>query len=116
MKAMRELPAQHGTDLRPTGIGSAKPRSGAGSRSAYSNSPPISRLVAASMTTARGLSQRLQPRGEIGRPAYDRLFMRGALPEHVADHDEAGGDPDPGLQRRSDIQAGHGLDQIEPGL
>ena len=36
----------------------------------------------------------LQPRGEIGRVADDRLLLRRPLPYHVADDDEAGRDPD----------------------
>ena len=58
-------------------------------------------LSTASRTTIRRLrdyeasrlGQSLQPRGKIGRVADDRLFLRGALPDEIADDDDAGRSP-----------------------
>ncbi len=36
----------------------------------------------------------LQPGGEVRRFADDRLLLRRALADQVADHDQAGGNPD----------------------
>ena len=47
-----------------------------------------------------GPGERLQPRGEIGGFANDGALLRDADPDDFADHDEAGGDPDPCLHPR----------------
>ena len=44
------------------------------------------------------LGQRLQPRRQIGRLADDGLFLRRALSDEVADHDDAGRDADADLE------------------
>lgn len=44
------------------------------------------------------LGQRLQPRGQVGRIADDRLLLRRALPDEIADHDNAGRDADADLK------------------
>jgi hypothetical protein len=44
------------------------------------------------------LGQGLQPGGEVGRFANDRLFLRRALADQIADHHQPSGDPDPRLQ------------------
>ncbi len=41
---------------------------------------------------AARVGKALQPRGEIGRVADDRLFLRRASSHEIADDDEAGGD------------------------
>ena len=43
-----------------------------------------------------GRSEELKPRGEIGRLADDGTLLRGAEADDLADHDQAGRDPDPG--------------------
>ena len=48
---------------------------------------------------AVGLGEGLQPGGEIGRLADDGLLLRGAFADEIADHDEAGGDPDARRER-----------------
>ena len=54
-----------------------------------------------------GPGERLQPCGEIGGFANDRALLRGADPDDFADHDKAGGDPNPclhpGLVRQFDV-------------
>ena len=60
----------------------------------------------AAITKLARRSERLQPRGEIGRLADDRLFLRRALADQVADDHQPGGDPDARLQfGGSDIEA-----------
>ena len=48
-----------------------------------------------------GLGQLLQPGGKVGRLAGHRLLLRCAVPDEMADDDEAGGDPYPGRERLS---------------
>ena len=76
-----------------------KPLSDCGPRSRSSNISPTSRRVRSAMTTCAGLGQRLQARGEVRRLADDRLLLRGALADQVADDDQAGGDADARRQR-----------------
>ena len=45
-----------------------------------------------------GSSERLQPCREIGRLADNRLFLRRALADQIADDNQPGGDPDPHLE------------------
>jgi hypothetical protein len=45
------------------------------------------------------LGHLLQPGGEVGRLAGDRLLLRRAPPDEVADDDKARGDADPGRKR-----------------
>jgi hypothetical protein len=42
--------------------------------------------------------QRLQPGGEVGRLANDRLLLRGALADQIANDHQPGGDLDPRLE------------------
>ena len=46
-----------------------------------------------------GFGQGLQAGGEVGGLPDHRLLLRGTLADQVADHDQPGGDPDPGRQR-----------------
>ena len=48
---------------------------------------------------AAWLGQRLQPGREVRRLADYRLLLCRALADQLADHDQAGGDADPGRQR-----------------
>ena len=54
---------------------------------------------------AARISEALQPRGEIGRIADDRLLLRGASSDNIARDDESGRDPDP----HGELFAGPGL-------
>ena len=105
------------SDARRPRTGAAKPLSARGAEVASSNRPPSRRRVPSAMTTAPGLGQRLQARGEVRRLADHRLLARRALADQVADDDEAGGDPDPGGERLAGrrAQAGHGRGDGEPG-
>ena len=60
----------------------------------HSNRPPSSRRVRSAITTVPGLGERLQAGGQVRRLADDRLLLRRALADQVADHDQAGGDAD----------------------
>ena len=51
------------------------------------------------ITTAARLGERLQPGREVRGLADHRLLPRRALADQVADHDEAGRDPDPRRER-----------------
>ena len=82
---------------RQAGCGSAKPASCWGPRSSRSNSSPICCRVLAAMTSAVRRSERLQPRREIRGLADDRLFLRRALADQIADDHQPGGDADPHL-------------------
>ncbi len=64
-----------------------------------------------------GHGERLQARREVRRLADDRLLLRRAVADHVADNDSPRGDADPKLQRNVDLsmEMRHGLDQHEPG-
>jgi len=44
------------------------------------------------------LGQVLQPGGEVWRPAHDRLFLRRAFPDQIADDHQPSGDPDARLE------------------
>ena len=80
------------------GTGASKPLRVCGPSGFSSNAPPSSRRVDSAITTAARLGQRLQPRRQIGRVADDRLFLRRALSDEIADHDDAGRDADADLQ------------------
>ena len=56
-----------------------------------------------------GLGQRLQAGGQVRGLADDGLLARRALADQLADHDLAGGDPDPGRESPTvgGGQAGH---------
>jgi hypothetical protein len=61
------------------------------------------------------LGQGLQPGGEVGRLADDRLLLRRSLADQIADDHQPGGDADARLQLDGfDIEANDGLDQTEP--
>ena len=65
-----------------------------------------------------GVGEALQPRGEIGGVADDRLLLRRTLADEVADDHEAGGDADPRreLFARGSVQSRDHLDEFEPGV
>jgi hypothetical protein len=44
------------------------------------------------------LGQALQPRSQVWRLSDDRLLLRRAFADQIADHHQPGRDPDPGLQ------------------
>jgi hypothetical protein len=58
----------------------------------------------------------LQPGGEVWRFAHDRLFLRRALADQIADDDQPGGNADTGLElNRPDIEASDGIGEAQPG-
>ena len=67
---------------------------------------------------AARLGEALQPRGEIGRVADDRLLLRRPLPDDVADDDEAGRDPDAHREffARARLQPGDDLGDLQPRM
>ena len=88
--------------------------------------PPLTRLTALTRKQpSRRLcnhraprpGERLQPRGQIGGLAHDRLFLRRALPDDIANHHDAGGDADANLQTllRGRVELRDHSDDIEPG-
>jgi hypothetical protein len=80
-------------------------------KSRYSKKSPTSRRVAAAMTTAPGSARGLQSGGEVRRFADDRLLLRRAFADQIADDDQPGGDPDPRLQLdRFDIEPADSVD------
>ena len=53
----------------------------------------------------------MQPSGKVWRLADDRLFLRWACADQIADDHQPGGDPDPRLQLDgSDIEASDSVD------
>ncbi len=61
-------------------------------------------------------SERLQPRGEIGRLTDDRLLLRGALADQIADDHQPGGDSDPRLEIGGlNNEATHSVDRAQCG-
>jgi hypothetical protein len=64
-----------------------------------------------------GLGNRLQARGKVRRFADDGLSFRRTLGDQVADHDQAGCDADPGLERRrcGRLQPRNCGDDVEAG-
>jgi hypothetical protein len=57
----------------------------------------------------------LQPGGEVWRLANDRLFLRRAFADQIADDHQPGRDPDPRLQfNGSDVEATNRIDQTQP--
>ena len=67
---------------------------------------------------AARLGQRLQPGREVRRLADHRLLLRRTLADQIADHDEPGGDADPGRKRLAAgvVEPRHGRrTQREPG-
>src|SRR5215831_2642456 len=76
--------------------------------------------IADQPTRARGnddgvrLGQGLQPRGEVRCFADDRLLLRRALADQIADDHEPGGDADARLELDGpDIEATDGIDDAE---
>jgi len=58
----------------------------------------------------------LQPGGEVRRFTDDRLFLRRALADQIADNNEPGGDADARFELGGfDINATDSVDQAEPG-
>jgi hypothetical protein len=56
----------------------------------------------------------LQPGGEVWRLANDRLFLRRAFADQIADDHQPGRDPDPRLQfNGSDVEATNRIDQTQ---
>src|SRR6516162_6321 len=61
------------------------------------------------------LGQGLQPGGEVRGFADDRLFLRRALADQIADDHQTGGDPDPRLQLDgSDLEAADRVGYAKP--
>ena len=61
------------------------------------------------------LGQGLQPGGEVRRLADDRLLLRRAFADQIADDHQPGGDADAGLQLDGfDIEAADGVDHAQP--
>ena len=61
------------------------------------------------------LRQGLQPGGEVRRLPDDRLLLRRALPDQIADDDQPGGNPDARLELDGfDIEATDGVDRAQP--
>jgi len=59
----------------------------------------------------------LQPGGEVGRLADDRLFQRRAFADQVADDYEASRDPDPRSKLNGlDIEPTDGEGRIDPKI
>ena len=57
----------------------------------------------------------MQPGGEVRGFADDRLFLRRALADQIADDHQTGGDPDPRLQLDgSDLEAAHRVGYAKP--
>jgi hypothetical protein len=57
----------------------------------------------------------LQPCGEVRRLADDRLLLRRALADQIADDNQPGGDPNPRVELRGcDIEAADGVDRAQP--
>ena len=62
------------------------------------------------------LGQGLQAGGEVRRFADDRLFLRRAFADQIADDDQPGGNPDPRLELGGfDIEAADSVDDAQPG-
>ena len=63
------------------------------------------------------LGQPLQPRGQVRGLADDRLLLRGAAAEQVADHDQPGRDADPDPERGAGrrLEIAHRRHELEPG-
>jgi hypothetical protein len=62
-----------------------------------------------------GLGQGLQTGGEIGRFTDDRLFLRRAFTDQIANDHQPGGDADPRLEFDGpDIKVADSIDQIQP--
>ena len=62
------------------------------------------------------LGQGLQPGGEVRRFADDRLLLRRAFADQIADDHQPSGDPDARLELDgSDIQTSDGVDDIQSG-
>ena len=61
------------------------------------------------------LRQCLQPGGEIGRFADDRLLLRRARADQIADHHQPGRDSDPQLQLSRRLQFADGIHQRQAG-
>ena len=59
--------------------------------------------------------QRLQAGGKVWRLADDAALLRGARADQIANHDEAGGDADPNIQRLSCGEPADRIDDREPG-
>ena len=67
------------------------------------------------MTTMFGSAIALQARREVRRLADDRLLLRRARADQIADHDQPGRDADAGLQAtRAVLSPAHRLDQLQP--
>ena len=64
------------------------------------------------------LGERLQPRGKVGRLAHHTALLGLSRPDEITDHDHAGGDAHPDLQRRAGRRhkPGHRVDEGEPRL
>ena len=61
------------------------------------------------------LGQGLQTGGEVRRLADDRLLLRRAFADQIADHHQPGGDADPRLQLDGfDVEAADSIDQSQP--
>jgi hypothetical protein len=65
-----------------------------------------------------GVGEGLKPGREVGRLANDIAFPRRALADHVADHDQPGGDTDPYLRPEagSRVQTGNRFEDRKPGM
>ena len=62
------------------------------------------------------LSEALQTGGEVGRLANNRLLLRRAFADQIADDHQPGGDADARLKLDGfDIEATHNVDEAQPG-
>jgi hypothetical protein len=96
------------------GFLAAMPFTSTAPRSRYSKRLPTRRRVPAVDDRVR-LGQRLQPGGEVRRLTVDRLFLRRAFPDQIADDHQPGGDPDPRFELDgSDIEATDSVYDAQP--
>ena len=66
------------------------------------------------MTTVFGSAIALQTRRKVRRLADNRLLLRRTRSDQIADHDQAGGNANAGLQGRAGLQRADRLDQLQP--
>ena len=64
---------------------------------------------------AVGRGKRLQARGKVRSFADDRLFLRGAGADQIADHGQSGGNAEPNPKALRQVEMRHGLDDGETG-
>ena len=83
---------------RQARCGSGKPASACDPRSSRSNSSPICCRVLAAMTRLAGVASACSRAARFGRLTDDRLLLRRALADQIADDHQPGGDSDPRLE------------------